>query len=204
MIPTCRLVVGRSSPTFGIRFGIWICLHCSRTLMPDLALLLFHFLSFLPDLSSTANRNMSAQHTSCLSILLIYWPCITLFPHFFFKYFPNFAFICCMPSFFVSQFSCAWFNFSADFAATLIVEFLFGWLCLWLLVILTDWSSAYFVFRYSAVLIISALYVASVCNRSLSPHFLFTYSPSISVFGWCILYTVSTFLVSCKFFLFFF
>ena len=52
-------------------------------------------------------------------------------------------------------------------------------LCLvvWFIVILTIftiWSYLCFVFRYSAVLIITALYVASGCNRSLPSSFLHT------------------------------
>src|SRR5215469_4856525 len=61
--------------------------------------------------------------------------------------------------------------------------------------IFTNWSSLYFVLRYSTILIISALYVASTCTSPLPPSFLFTYSLSISAFGWYILYIVSIFLV---------
>jgi len=45
-----------------------------------------------------SHGNVSAPPISFLSILLIYWPCITLLSHFFFKDFPNFAFMCWMPS----------------------------------------------------------------------------------------------------------
>ena len=48
---------------------------------------------------------------------------------------------------------------------------------------------------YSAILIISASYTASTCTSPLPPSFLFTYSLSMSAFGWWILYTVSIFLV---------
>jgi hypothetical protein len=48
-----------------------------------------------------------------------------VFPSFF-KGCPNFAFVCCMPSFFVSLFSIDWFNSSTAFAAILIVELKFG------------------------------------------------------------------------------
>ena len=55
--------------------------------------------------------------------------------------------------------------------------------------------SLYFVLRYSAILIISALHAASTCTSPLPHSFLFTYSLSISAFGWCILYIVNIFLV---------
>ena len=44
-------------------------------------------------------RNLSSLLLSCLSIVPICWPCFTLLSHFFFKDSPNFAFVCCMPSF---------------------------------------------------------------------------------------------------------
>jgi hypothetical protein len=142
-----------------------------------------------------SHRHMSSSLISCLSLFLTYWPRIILLSHFYFKDFRNFAFICWMPSFFASLFSFDWFNCSATFAATLIVQFIYGWLLLWLLTIWTNWSSIYFVFKYSAILIISAWYVASIYNRPHPLSFLFTYSLSLSAFGWCILYIVCTFIV---------
>src|SRR5215469_7633160 len=65
----------------------------------------------------------------------------------------------------------------------------------WTLTMFTNLSSLYFVLRYSAILIISALYAASTCTSPLPPSFLFTYSLSVSAFGCCILYFVSIFLV---------
>jgi hypothetical protein len=62
-----------------------------------------------------------------------------------------------------------WFNSSTIFAAVLIVEFVFGdCFCGF-----NNYkvSSLYFVFKYSAVLIISALFVALICNKPLPPHF---------------------------------
>ena len=70
-----------------------------------------------------------------------------------------------------------------------------------LLTIFTSWASAYFVFRYSVILIISALYVTSIHNTPLHPSFLFTYIPSIPVLGLCILYIVDFFLVFLSIFL---
>jgi len=72
---------------------------------------------------------------------------------------------------------------------------------LWLLTIFTSWSSAYFMLRYSAILNIPALYVASICNSLLPPPFLFTNSLPTSAFGWCTLYTYSTTLVFLSIFL---
>ena len=70
---------------------------------------------------------------------------------------------------------------------------MYGWLHSWLLTIFTNCSSVHFVFRYSAILIVSEFYVVSVCNRSLLSSFFFTYSLSVSAFGWCILYIVNIF-----------
>ena len=106
-----------------------------------------------------------------------------------------------MPSCFVSLFSFNWFNSSTIFAASLIVEFIFRWLLSWLLTIFINWSSIYFVLKCSALFIICALYVTSICYRPLPPPSLFTYNLSISAFGWFILYTVSTFLVFLSIFL---
>ena len=47
--------------------------------------------------SLDSHRIVSSSLTYWLSVLLIYWPCITLLPHFFFKNFPNVSFVCCMP-----------------------------------------------------------------------------------------------------------
>ena len=49
--------------------------------------------------------------------------------------------------------------------------------------------------RYSAILIISALYFTLICTSPLPLSFLFIYSLSMSAFGRCILYIVSIFLV---------
>ena len=48
-----------------------------------------------------------------------------------------------------------------------------------------------FVFRYSEILIISAWYIASNCNKSLFPPFLFRYGRSESAFRWCSVYIFS-------------
>ena len=42
---------------------------------------------------------------------------------------------------------------------------MFVWLLSCLVTIFTNWSSLYLVLRYSAVLIIGALYAASICNK---------------------------------------
>jgi len=47
-----------------------------------------------------SQRNVSSSLISCLSIFLIYCPCITLFFHFSFKTSLNLAFVCCVPSLF--------------------------------------------------------------------------------------------------------
>jgi hypothetical protein len=132
--------------------------------MPDLVLLQF----FLSNLPLTTIRNVSSVLISCLSILLTYWPYITLLSHFFIMDSPILACVCWMPSFFMSLLSFDWFH-SATIAAILIVGFIFGWLLLWLLTIFTNWSYTYFMFRYSAILIFSALYVTAVSNRPLLP-----------------------------------
>jgi len=138
-----------------------------------------------------SHRNVSSSLTSCQYILLIYWPRITLHSHFSLRIL-LILLLCVEHLPFVSLFLLNWFKSSANFAVTLSIELKFGWLLLWLL-IFKNWSSIYFVFKYSAVLITSALYMASVCNRPLLPSFLFTYSLSISAFGRCILYNVSNF-----------
>ena len=147
-----------------------------------------------------SHKNGSSSLISCLSILLIYWPSITLLLHFFSEEPPHLLFMCWMSSLFVTLFSFDWFNSSAAFATILIIEFIFGWL---LLTMFTNWSSAYFMFRYSAVLIISALCLTSICNRPLPPSFHFTYGLLISAFGWCILKHckyLSSFLVNFSYF----
>ena len=53
----------------------------------------------------------------------------------------------------------------------------------WLLTIFTNWSSAYFVLRYSVKRTTSALYIASICNKPLPPPFLITYSSPSPTFG---------------------
>ena len=120
-----------------------------------------------------SHRNVSSWLISCLPIVIIYWPCFNLLSHFFFTDSPSFAFMCWMPSFFVSLFSFDCFNSPAKFSAALIVEFIFGRLLSWLLTIFKNWSFLYFVFKYSTVLIISALYIVSPWSRPLSPSFLF-------------------------------
>jgi hypothetical protein len=81
----------------------------------------------------------------------------------------------------MSLFSFGWLNSSMIFTTALTFEFVFGRLLPWLLIIFTNWSSLYFLLRYSAILIISVLYAASICDRPLPPSFLFIYSLSISV-----------------------
>jgi hypothetical protein len=51
------------------------------------------------------------------------------------------------------------------------------------------------VLRYSAVWVISSLYVALDCNKRFPPPVSFAYSISTSADGWNILYVVSIFLV---------
>jgi hypothetical protein len=57
-----------------------------------------------------------------------------------------------------------------------------------------------FVFRYSEILIISALYATSVCNKPLSSPFLFGLGLSESAFRWCNVYICSNSLVFLSFF----
>ena len=55
---------------------------------------------------------------------------------------------------------------STTFAALLIVEFRLAWIFfLWFLTVFTNLSSLYFLFNYSAILVISAFYVASIITR---------------------------------------
>lgn len=49
--------------------------------------------------------------------------------------------------------------------------------------------------RYSEILIISALYIASNCNKCLFPPFLFRYGRSESAFRWCNVYIFSIYQV---------
>ena len=102
-----------------------------------------------------SQRNMSSSLISSLSMLLMYWSCINLFFHFFFKDSPSLAFVCCILTCFSSP-SCDWLSSSVIYAAVLIVEFIFGWVFSWLLTIFTNLYSLLYVLRYSAVLIISA------------------------------------------------
>ena len=103
----------------------WHSLHLLSVavwnILPDLVLLLIHFQSPL-----NSHRNMYSSPISCLSILLTYWPCITMLCHIFFNDSSNHAFVCYIPFFFLPLFSLDWFNSSVTFATTLIVEFMFG------------------------------------------------------------------------------
>ena len=63
--------------------------------------------------------------------------------------------MCSLSSLFVSLFSFACFSSPATFAAALIVEFIFDWVLSWLLAVFSNWSAVHFVFKCSAVLIIS-------------------------------------------------
>jgi hypothetical protein len=67
----------------------------------------------------------------------------------------------------MSLFSFDWLHSSATFAAALIVEFMFSSLLSWLLTILTNWSSLYFLFKYSAILL-SLLLLSSSSSSSSS------------------------------------
>ena len=78
-----------------------------------------------------------------LSELLIYWSCITLLFHFFFRaLLILLLFVVC---FFVPLFSFDWFYSSVIFSAVWIVGFVFGWLYSSLLTIFTNWSSILYV-----------------------------------------------------------
>ena len=46
-----------------------------------------------------SQRNVSSSLISCLSMFLMYCPCITSFFHFSFRESPNLAFVCCIPFF---------------------------------------------------------------------------------------------------------
>ena len=97
------------------------------------------------------STNKLSVHTSNVLAMLYF------VSHFFFKFSPNFALKCWMPSFFVSLFPVDWFNSSLNFAAFYFVE---SYLVAWFIVILTIftiWSSLCFVTRYSAVLILATL-----------------------------------------------
>ena len=108
-------------------------------------------------------RNTSSSPISCLSILLITGHALLCYPIFFSRTLLIFL-LCveCLP-FFVSLFSFNWFNSSANFAVVLLNSYLVDCFCD--LTIFTNWSSAYFVFIYSAVLFNFALCVTSICNR---------------------------------------
>ena len=75
-----------------------------------------------------------------------------------------------------------WLNSFRTFATLKIVQFMFGRLLSWQLIIFKNWSSLYFVLKYYSVCIIAALSGASVCNRSLLS-LLYTHSQSVSSFG---------------------
>ena len=138
-----RVSIRNSSVMWHLDCSAWPCAAISLLVSPSRSPLDSH-------------RNGSSSLISCLSILLIYWPSITLLPHFFSEESPYLLFRCWMSSLFVSLFSFDWLNSSTTFATILIVEFIFDWL---LLTIFTNWSSACFVFRYSAISI-NLLYVS--------------------------------------------
>jgi hypothetical protein len=64
-----------------------------------------------------SHSNVSSSLISCLSMLPMHCPCITLFFNFFFKDSPSPTFVCCIPSCFASLFSFDWLSSSVIFAA---------------------------------------------------------------------------------------
>ena len=147
--------------------NIFIALYLVCKAWSFAAIISHSFSPFISPLES--QRNVSSSQISCVSILPIHWPCISLLSHFFFKDPTNLASMCWVPAFRVSLFSSDWLNSSATFAAVLIVELIFRWLLSWLLTIFTTWSSAYFVFRYSAIL--SPLYTRMSLVTGVFPVF---------------------------------
>lgn len=82
-----------------------------------------------------SHRNVSSSQISCLSMLTIYWPCSTLLSLYL-------AFVCCVCVPFLCHFlSCVWL------------------IALWLLTVFTNLSSIHFMFRYSEIMNIPALYI---------------------------------------------
>ena len=76
-----------------------ILLHSISFVALGLVLPLFHFQFLFLGLPSIAReRNVSSSLMSCVSIFLMYCPCITLFFQFSFKTSLNLAFLCCVPS----------------------------------------------------------------------------------------------------------
>jgi hypothetical protein len=116
------------------------------------------------------------------------------FPIFFFKACPSFAFMCWMPSFCMSLFSFDWLNSSANFAASLIDEFIFGLLLSCLLTIFTNWCLCILcsdILKYLLSLLYMVLQMATGFFILSFSHIVL----SVSAFGWCNLYICSTFLV---------
>lgn len=101
-------------------------------------------------------KNAPSSLIDSLSTRLMYCPCITLLSHFFFKDHLNLSFVNYTLPFWVIALICLVYS-SATITAILIDKFIFSLLLSWPLTIFTNWSSVYFVFMYSAILIISAL-----------------------------------------------
>ena len=97
LLSVFRMLIGRVPLSRKIVYRVCICclflfvIFLSRDILfavSDLVLLLLHNESHLPHPPSTAVG----------TCLLIYWPCIHLLSHFFFKDYPNFNFMCRMSS----------------------------------------------------------------------------------------------------------
>ena len=86
--------------------------------MPDSVLLLFQFPVRSP---LDSHRNVPYAPISCLYTLPLYWPCITLLSHSFFKDSPNLAFMHWVPAFCVSLCAFDWSSSPANFIAILIL-----------------------------------------------------------------------------------
>jgi len=121
---------------------------------PDTVLLPTHFeflLSNLPWRAKGAGR--LAVFTNKLSICTSNVLSMHFFAlPFFFKDSPNLVFLFWMPSFLCHSFY--WLNSSTNFAAVLVLEFIFGWSLSLIVTIFTDRSSSYFVIVIIIIIII--------------------------------------------------
>jgi hypothetical protein len=85
-------------------------------------------------------------------VLTIYWPCITLLSLYL-------AFVCYVSPFFVSLFVIWLVYFFCNLCCCLNCWIHVRLIALWLLMVFTNLFSIHFVFRYSEIMIIPALYI---------------------------------------------
>ena len=116
-------------------------------------------------ISLDSQGNVSYSPVTCISILLIHSPCINLLLPYSFKNALGLACVCRMPSFWGEGHCFHLFGLILiqPSAAIPVVGFIFGWVLSSLLPMLKTCSSFYTVFRYFAIMIISA----SLCRFHL-------------------------------------